>query len=94
MTRHIASLSSACTSRLPGWDMAEEGPEVDFKLTCFVAESSRHFGGTKLGTGGLARAYGGAARQCLQEALRCTVTPTVLLLLEVQATFCHHHAGL
>ena len=30
----------------------------------------RHFGGVKLGAGGLARAYGGAARQCLQQALR------------------------
>ena len=28
----------------------------------------RHYGGTKLGTGGLARAYGGAARECLQLA--------------------------
>eukprot|EP00873_Tetraselmis_striata_P003245 jgi/Tetstr1/423509/TSEL_014185.t1 len=31
---------------------------------------TRFFGGTKLGAGGLVRAYGGAARECLREAPR------------------------
>ena len=37
----------------------------------------RHFGGTKLGAGGLVRAYGGAARECLQEAERVFVPSKV-----------------
>lgn len=32
---------------------------------------TRYYGGIKLGTGGLCRAYGGAARLCLQAADRC-----------------------
>lgn len=34
---------------------------------------TRYFGGIKLGTGGLARAYGGAARLCLREAAQTEV---------------------
>ncbi|MGB3169747.1 MAG: YigZ family protein [Rhodococcus sp. (in: high G+C Gram-positive bacteria)] len=37
-------------------------------LTNVVAVVSRYFGGTKLGTGGLARAYSGAAAQALTDA--------------------------
>lgn len=40
----------------------------------------RHFGGTKLGTGGLARAYGGAARECLRLAEK--------VMFQRQATLC------
>jgi uncharacterized YigZ family protein len=36
---------------------------------------TRYYGGTKLGTGGLCRAYGGAARECLQDATKIQVKP-------------------
>ena len=37
----------------------------------------RYFGGTKLGAGGLTRAYGAAARDCLRAAGRVSVQPLV-----------------
>lgn len=37
----------------------------------------RHFGGVKLGSGGLTRAYGAAARACLRAGERVTVKPRV-----------------
>eukprot|EP00887_Chlorella_sp_A99_P005703 scaffold1.g5703.t1 len=43
----------------------------------------RWFGGVKLGAGGLVRAYGAAARECLRAALRARVTPRVALRLAV-----------
>lgn len=55
----------------------------------------RYFGGTKLGVGGLMRAYGGAVAQILDRVPLKTVTPTLPLWLEydysdtssVEATF-------
>lgn len=54
-----------------------------FELDAAIVVVSRFFGGIKLGTGGLARAYGGTAMQALalatiepiiqQQRLRCTV---------------------
>ncbi|WP_069862894.1 IMPACT family protein [Pseudomonas citronellolis] len=40
---------------------------------------SRWFGGIKLGTGGLARAYGGCAAKCLQDAARVELVPSTRL---------------
>ncbi|CAD7702772.1 unnamed protein product [Ostreobium quekettii] len=44
---------------------------------------TRYFGGIKLGAGGLARAYGGAARMCLKAAQRQFVNPKAEIELKV-----------
>lgn len=51
----------------------------------------RHYGGVKLGAGGLVRAYGGAARDCLRSAPKQHVTPKLALRLQVCA--CMHACG-
>ncbi len=40
---------------------------------------TRYFGGIKLGAGGLARAYGGTAAECLRTASKTEVRPTRLM---------------
>ena len=46
---------------------------------------TRFFGGVKLGAGGLARAFGGAAASCLRKASRLEVLPTIAV--RVRAPF-------
>ncbi|PSC68729.1 IMPACT family member in pol 5 region [Micractinium conductrix] len=58
---------------------AIEGEGLDSVAVLVV----RHFGGVKLGAGGLVRAYGGAARECLRGAPRRAVTPRVRLRMQV-----------
>uniref|UniRef100_A0A2P2J5Z7 Uncharacterized protein MANES_12G127300 n=1 Tax=Rhizophora mucronata TaxID=61149 RepID=A0A2P2J5Z7_RHIMU len=43
----------------------------------------RYFGGIKLGTGGLVKAYGGVASECLRNALTCIVKSKVPIGVEV-----------
>lgn len=50
---------------------AIEGQGVDHVMVVVV----RYYGGVKLGTGGLVRAYGGTAAECLRTAPRLEVRP-------------------
>ena len=48
-----------------------------------VAVVTRYFGGIKLGTGGLTRAYGGSVVQCLEKARIVDMQPSDLYLVNV-----------
>ncbi|WP_221089703.1 IMPACT family protein [Deinococcus aquaedulcis] len=58
---------------------AIEGQGLDHVMIVVV----RFYGGVKLGTGGLARTYSGAAAACLRAAPRITVRPRLTLRVEV-----------
>jgi uncharacterized YigZ family protein len=51
---------------------AIEGQEMDQVAVVVI----RYYGGIKLGTGGLARAYGGTAAECLRTARHEAIVPT------------------
>jgi uncharacterized YigZ family protein len=59
-----------------------------------VVVVTRFFGGTKLGTGGLARAYGGTANEALRTAESAPIVPRVRLRLTLPFEFVDaaHHA--
>ena len=56
---------------------------VDSGLTNLVIVVTRYFGGIKLGTGGLMRAYTAAVRLALNEAKLCEVRESVSLKYEI-----------
>ena len=57
---------------------AIEREEIDRVMVVVI----RHYGGIKLGAGGLARAYGGCAAICLQRAERIPIVETTVLRLK------------
>lgn len=61
---------------------------------CTVVVVTRFFGGIKLGTGGLARAYGGTASEALRTAESAPIIPKVRLRLRLPFEFVDaaHHA--
>lgn len=57
--------------------------------TClFPHLTFRHFGGIKLGTGGLVRAYGRIASECLKNAPTLFMKSKVILYAGVPAPLC------
>ena len=58
---------------------AIEGQGLDQVLVVVT----RYFGGRKLGVGGLVRAYGGTAAECLRQASRLEILPRTALSVEI-----------
>jgi uncharacterized YigZ family protein len=59
---------------------AIEGKELDYAMVVVT----RHFGGIKLGVGGLVRAYGGAAARCIDQAGPVEILPTIECVIEAE----------
>ena len=60
----------------------------NFENICVVV--TRYYGGTQLGTGGLIRAYGGAAAECLDTGKECAVRKTKLVDAMITASSPDH----
>jgi uncharacterized YigZ family protein len=60
---------------------AIERQEIDYVMVVVT----RYFGGTKLGAGGLIRAYGGCASKCIQSAPKCEII--LKSQLQIETTF-------
>ncbi len=73
-TRHSDDGEPAQTAGLPILSVIEGG-----ELTDCIITVTRYFGGVLLGTGGLVRAYGGAAKAAVDEARIVTVRQCVTL---------------
>jgi len=61
---------------------AIEGKGLDHTMVVVT----RHFGGIKLGTGGLVRAYGGIAARCIDQAVLVEIQPEIECAIE--ADYC------
>jgi len=62
---------------------AIEGQGLDHVLVLVT----RHFGGIKLGAGGLVRAYGGSAAECLRRSRKLEIKPRAVLTIQVPFRF-------
>ena len=54
------------------------------KIYKTVAVVTRYFGGIKLGTGGLTRAYGGSVTECLDKAIICDMNKAKVFYVELE----------
>lgn len=67
------------TAGRPIWSVIEQ-QDVDQVLVMVI----RYYGGTKLGTGGLLRAYSKAAAECLRQAPKTEVRPMVTAIFALK----------
>lgn len=75
-----------------GEPQGTSGPPVlklitDSQLTNIVVVVTRYFGGVKLGTGGLVRAYSSVAGQAIRDAGICTVNSVVRLRCRIDYSY-------
>lgn len=81
-------LLGECGSPAPGMAAAysAHGCCVSVGMPTVLMRPCRFYGGVKLGAGGLVRAYGGAARDCLRAARKQQMTPLMELRMQVCCT--------
>lgn len=65
------------------WKLCGLTGQAPMTATLICLPCARYFGGTKLGAGGLVRAYAEAARECLRKAERVEVKPLREVVIQV-----------